>query len=88
MFGKDGISFPTNMKLPFSQKSKDDLFPKNKPKDDISGITEKNDIHPRKGDIGILDWHSRKISNDSLYFYGDFLIVLIYCFPMKKKQKT
>ena len=64
------------------------MIPKNKPKDDISGITEKNDIHPRKGDIGILDWHSRKISNDSLYFYGDFLIVLIYCFPMKKTPEN
>ena len=29
MFGKDGISFPRNMKLPFCQKDKDDLFPKN-----------------------------------------------------------
>ena len=47
--------FPTNMKLPFCQKSKDDLFPKNTRKDDISGITEKDDIHPRKDDIGILD---------------------------------
>ena len=46
--------FPTNMKLPFCQKSKDDLFPKNTPKDDISRITEKDDIHPRKDDIGIL----------------------------------
>ena len=63
--------FPTNMKLPFCQKSKDDLFPKNTPKDDISGITEKDDIYPRKDDIGILDWHSRKSSNDSVCFYGD-----------------
>ena len=47
--------FPTNMKLPFCQKSKDDLFPKNTPKDDISSITEKDDIHSRKDDIGILD---------------------------------
>ena len=46
--------FPTNMKLPFCQKSKDDLFPKNTPKDDISSITEKDDIHSRKDDIGIL----------------------------------
>ena len=30
------------------------LFPKNTPKDNISGITEKDDIHPRKDDIGIL----------------------------------
>ena len=46
--------FPANMKLPFCQKSKDDLFPKNTPKDDISGITEKDDIHPRKDDFDIL----------------------------------
>ena len=46
--------FPTNMKLPFCQKSKDDLSPKNAPKDDSSGITEKDDIHSRKYDIGIL----------------------------------
>ena len=47
--------FPTNMKLPICQKSKDDVFPKNTPKDGISGITEKDDIYPRKDDIGILD---------------------------------
>ena len=47
--------FPTNMKFPFCQKSKDDLFPKNTPKDDISSITEQYDIYPRKDDIGILD---------------------------------
>ena len=46
--------FPTNMKLPFCQISKNDLFQKNTPKDDIFGITEKGDIHPRKDDIGIL----------------------------------
>ena len=47
-------------------------------KGDISGITEKDDIHPRKCYfcwntilIDILDWHSRKSSNDSLYFYED-----------------
>ena len=28
-------------------------------------------IHPRKDDIAILNWHSRKSSNDSLYFYRD-----------------
>ena len=47
--------FPTNMKLYVCQKSKDDLFSKNKFKDYISGITEKDDIHPRKDDTGILD---------------------------------
>ena len=63
--------FPTNMKSPFWQKSKDDLFQKNTPKDDISGITEKDNINPRKDNIGILGLHSRKSSNDSLYFYRD-----------------
>ena len=47
--------FPTNMKLPFCQKSKDNLFSKNTPKDNISGITEKDDINPRKDGINILD---------------------------------
>ena len=47
--------FPANMKLPFCQRSKHDRFPKNTPKDNISSITEKGDIHPRKDDIGILD---------------------------------
>ena len=47
--------FPTNVKLPLCQKSKDDLFPKNAPKDDIPNITEKDDIHPRKDDNGIPD---------------------------------
>ena len=76
MFSKDVILFPTNMKLPFCQKNKDDLFTKNTPKDHISGITVKDDIHPRKVDIGILDWHSRKSSTDSLYLYED----LFKCF--------
>ena len=39
---------------PSVEKSKDDLFPKNKPKDDISTIPEKGDTYPRKDDIGIL----------------------------------
>ena len=66
--------FPTNIKLPFCQKSKDDLFPKNTPKDGISGITEKDVINPRKDDIGIPGSYSRKSSNDSLYFYRDLNI--------------
>ena len=66
--------FPTNTKLHFCQKSKDDLFPKNAPKDDISGITEKDDINLRKDDIGIL-----------CTFMEIFLSVSIYCFPIKKK---
>ena len=77
MFSKDVIVFPTNMKLPFCQKSKDDIFPKNTPKDDISRITEKDDIYPRKDDIGML-----------CTFVSTFLSVFIYCFPVKKKQET
>ena len=50
--------------------------PQKTPKDDISRITEKDDFHLRKDDIGILDSHSRESSNDSLYFYGD----LFKCF--------
>ena len=73
------------MKLPFCQKSKDDLFPKNAPKHDIFGITEKDDIHLRKDDIDILGWHSRKSSNDSLYLYGD----LFKCFrKLLSNEKT
>ena len=49
------LLFRTSMKLPFCQQSKEDLSPKNTREDDISGITEKDYIHPRKDDIGILD---------------------------------
>ena len=65
--------FPTNIKLLFCQKSKDELFPKNTPKDDISAINEKKDIHPKKDDIGIL-----------CTFMDTFLSVFIYCFPIKR----
>ena len=51
-------------------------LPKNTPKDDISSVTEKDDVHPRKDDIRIPDGHYRKSSNESLYFYGD----LFKCF--------
>ena len=61
------------MKLPFFQKSKDDLFPKNIPKDYISDITEKDDIHHRNDDIGSL-----------CTFTEAFLSVFIHCFPIKK----
>ena len=47
--------FPTNMKLPFCQKSKDYFLLKNTYKNGISGIAIKGDAHPRKDDIGILD---------------------------------
>ena len=68
--------FPTNMKLPFCQKSKNDLFPKNARKDDISGINEKDDIHPRKNDTRIL-----------CIFMETFFSVYIYCFPIKKNLR-
>ena len=84
MLVKVAFLFSTNIKLPFCQKSKDDLFPKNTPKDDIFGITEKDDIHPRKDDIGILDWHSRKSSNDSLYFYEDLFKCFYILFSNEK----
>ena len=81
--------FPANTKLPFCQKGKDDLFPKNGPKDGISGITENDDIHPGKDDIGILGWNSRKSYNDSLYFYGDlFKCFHILLFNNKKKNRN
>ena len=69
--------FPTNIKLPFSQKSKVDPFQKNTPEDDISDITEKDDIHPRKDDIGIR-----------CTFMETFLSAFIYRFPIKKKHET
>ena len=40
-----GFLFHTNMIVPFCQKSKDDLLPKNTLKNDISSIIEKDDIH-------------------------------------------
>ena len=67
--------FPTNMKLPFCQKSKDHLFPKNTPKDDISSITGKDDILPREDDIGILCTYMETFSS-----------VFIYFFPVKKPE--
>ena len=89
MFGKDGFFFfHANMKLLFCQKNKDDLSQKNIPKDNISGITEKDDIHPRKDYIDILDWHSRNSSNDSLYFYGDFLMCIHILLSNEKSPKT
>ena len=43
--------FPTNMILSSCQRSKDDLLPKNTLKNDISGVVEKDDIHPTKYSI-------------------------------------
>ena len=47
--------FPTNMKLPFCQKSKDYLLPRSTYKNGISSIAIKGDDHPRKDDIGTVD---------------------------------
>ena len=69
--------FSTSMKLLFCQKSKDDLFQKNTPEVDIFVIIEKDDIHPRKDDVGILST-----------FIEIFSSVLIYCFPIKKSRET
>ena len=55
MLVKAVFLFPTNMKLLFCEKGKDDLFPKNTCKDDISAITEKDDTYPGKDDVGVLD---------------------------------
>ena len=60
---------------PSIKKEKNDLLPKNTLKDDISSITEKDDIHPRK--YGIFS--DRKI-NPSLFrlilgIFQDFISV-------------
>ena len=47
--------FSYKHEITLCQKSKDDLLPKNTPKDDISDITEKDDTHPKKDDIDILN---------------------------------
>ena len=62
---------------PSVKKEKMIFSPKNTPKDGISGISEKDDIHRRKNDIGIL-----------CTFMETFLSVFIYCFPMEKYQET
>ena len=48
------------MTLPFHQKSKDDLLPKNTIKGDISGIIKKDDISPWKYGIS----YDRKVKDD------------------------
>ena len=71
--GKGGISFSYKYEITLLSNY---TFLKYNLQDYISGITEKDEIHPRKDDIGILDWYSTKSSNDSMYFYGD----LFKCF--------
>ena len=88
LFGKDGISFSYKHEITLREKSKDDLLPIKTLKDDIFSITEKDDSHPRKDDIGILDWHSRKSSNDSLYLYGDLFRCFGVLLSNERNQKT
>ena len=73
---------------------------KNTLKDDISSITEKDDIHPRKYGISL----DRKVKDDKkVYFDKKVLMipcffmeidslyltgVFMYCFPMEKNQET
>lgn len=52
--------FPENIILPLFWKSKYDLLQKNKLIDDISGIIEKEDNHPRKYGIS----SDKKIKDD------------------------
>ena len=71
--GKDGVSFSYKYQITLLSKKQRWSFPKNTPNDDISGITEKDDIYPKKDNIGIL-----------CTFMETFLSVFIYCFPIKK----
>ena len=65
---KMAFLFPTNMILPFCQKSKADLLPKNTLKDDISSIIEKDDIHHRKYGI----FADRKIKDDKKVYSAKY----------------
>ena len=90
---KDDLSFTLMFSVPLeiwnypSVKKAKVIFSR-KIHDDVSGITKKDDIHPKKDDIGILDWHSRKVPLILCTFMETLLSVFIYCFPMKKKQKN
>ena len=88
--------FPRNVILPFCQRRTKMIFSqKNTFKDEISGIIEKDNIHPGKYSIS----SDRKIKDDKkFYFYKNvpmilctfmqtFLGVFINCFQMKKKTK-
>ena len=81
---KEGISFPANMIFFLRTENERSYFSKNTWNYDvfgitlhydISGITEKDDTHLRKDDIGIL-----------CTFVETFSSVFIYCFPIKKPQ--
>ena len=66
--GKDGIYFSNKDEITILSKKQRWSFP---------GITSKDDIHPRKDDIGIL-----------CTFMEIFLNFSIHCFPIKKSQET
>ena len=77
--------FSTNMKLPFCQKCKDDLFPKN---------TLMTFPQLLKDMISVLErwyWHSidilEKIPMNFCAFMEMFLSFFIYCFPMENPRK-
>ena len=87
--------FPTNMILPFCQKSKKGFSRNNTLEDDISGIIEKDDVHPRK--YGTSPNRKTKVAK-KVHFYKNFSITLstymetiigifIYSFPIKKPRK-
>ena len=90
---KDDLSFTLMFSVPLeiwnypSVKKAKVIFSR-KIHDDVSGITKKDDIHPKKDDIGILDWHSRKSSIDSLYFYGNPLKCFHILLSNEKKQQN
>ena len=66
--------FASNMLLPFFPKSKDILLSKNTLKDDISGIIQKDDIHPRKYGIS----SDRKIKDDKKVCFHK-KVPMIFC---------
>ena len=83
------------MILPFCEKSKDIFSQRNTLKDGISGITEKDDIHPTKYGIS----SNRKIKDDKKFcfyekvpmilwtFIETFIDVFIYCLSIKEKNR-
>ena len=85
-----------NIILPFCQKTKITFSWKNTPKGDISGVTGKDDIHPKKYDISVeisywLTFHIKILESVPIVlctFMKTFTGVYIYCFPVKKTPKT
>ena len=69
MLGKDGFLFLA-FEITLLSKKQKWSFPQTIHLKMTFLVLLKN-IHPRKDNIAILNWHSRKSSNDSLYFYRD-----------------